>query len=784
MATDTATVPSQRTAPDPTRHIWQVPLFLLGVSFFVATWQDWIHLGPPDPNEVIRRDLAALRNEYESVSPDRDKLNELLRKIAGGMESLPDDQLPIAHYILGSGYTRLAELTPVVEEARGYWMLAQQHFDKVNSESLTERSDVQKLGFRAAKARAAVGLPAGTPANYIQVQIQILANTPLGEEPGEAGRLQADLAMKLLPPDFGIAKDALTRYLKETGLATPSISRDRAKILLGELHFRRKEMDLARKWLENISSDAATDLLATAKALLARVHMAEGNWLGAIREWEAVRAMPNLPPALRALSTYNLGVCKLNTRAPESAVKLFEEAAKGEDSPETAAAQFQLADLYLKSPDATKRAAAAELLVKAMKGISNAGDLRNNINVKSTDIYATFELAISTLTTDGMYEPALKVVAAYTPIVEGGREREKRAEVLAAWATALQKSKDDFKPKAIAAAKEYSAFAAFQSVVSAKADTLRRAAAMYLLAGEPALAVTTLQEATKLPGLSDAVSGAVWVDLADALLKAKRTEEVWQAFNEAMRAGDLMSTITRFNLAQHFKEIRRPECSRLACLLFEQIAKQTNVTQAEQEYQERALVELGHELIRVADFAKAELSFRQQLHTYPNGPEAPLGRLLLGVCLLQLAQVPQPAGPTAEKATALQNEALQLFKTIVSDVDLKQKRDGRITERDAWLRLQAGLRILQTLQQMKNPNELLYESADLLQRHRDTVEELIIRSLMFHAFKQKGDIARALATRDQMKELFDRLPASAFIGTSGEYSREYWEQKWFTPDKK
>jgi len=449
-----------------------------------------------------------------------------------------------------------------------------------------------------------------------------------------------------------------------------------------------------------------------------------------------------------------------------------------------------------------------------------------------------------------MYEPALKVVAAYTPIAESGRDREKRAEILAAWATVLQKSGGDFKSKALDAAKEFIAFAASQPAVSAKADTFRRAATMYRLADDPTLAVTTLQEATKLLDLPDAVAGSVWVDLADALLAAKRPEEMLPAFNEAMRAGNLMSTITRFRLANHFAEIwfkltdqtfaalrnanvsesalmklnplknkkfsrrdlveeisktldtdelkqfqgivlnnafadaRQPEYSRLARLLYEQIANQTNISQAEQEYQERALDELAHELIRLNDFAAAEDWLRKQLHTYPNGPEASHGRLLLGVCLLQLAAVPPPTGPTLPKATAMRTEALQLFRNIVAEVDAKLKKDGKLSERDAWLRLQAALRILQTYQQMKNPVDLLVESADLLQRHRGTVEELIILSLVYHAFKQKGDIPNALQTRDKMKELFDRLPPSAFTATSGECSREYWEKIWFTPEKK
>ena len=45
-----------------------------------------------------------------------------------------------------------------------------------------------------------------------------------------------------------------------------------------------------------------------------------------------------------------------------------------------------------------------------------------------------------------------------------------------------------------------------------------------------------------------------------------------------------------------------------------------------------------------------------------------------------------------------------------------------------------------------NPNDLLRLSADLMERCRGTVEELIIWSLVYHAFRQKGDSVRALET--------------------------------------
>jgi hypothetical protein len=401
------------------------------------------------------------------------------------------------------------------------------------------------------------------------------------------------------------------------------------------------------------------------------------------------------------------------------------------------------------------------------------------------DVNATFELAFANLAANGAYEAALKVVATYAPLAESGRDREQRAEILATWATVLQRTaKLDFKPKAYEAAKEYLAFESMQTAVSAKADTLRKAAAMFILAEMPAEAVAALQAATRLPKLPDEMAGDVWVDLANALIAAKRPSEVVQAYNEAMASGAIISTKTRFKLATLFKDTRKPEFSELARSLFEQIARQTNISQEEQEYQEKSLLALGDEYIRIRDFATAERWLRQQLHIYKTGPQAPLGKLFLGVCLLQIAAVPPPAGTvpanaSAARAAAQRAEALKSFREVVSDLDAKLKAKGTLSDNDAWLRVQAAIRVLQAHLLMKNHADLLYESEDLRQRYRGTIEELIILSLIYKSFEQQGDTVKMLLTRDKMKELFDSLPISVFNSSATEYTRIYWERTWF-----
>jgi|SRR5579883_157546 len=778
MATDSV-VATQAPPIDHTRNLWQLPVLVLGIAVFVCEWRGWLTTTVDPPEGSFAREIAALKAAHEKVAVEPAELKTLLTKVAGKVENYPL-QAPQARFHLGSGYVRLAEITPAPDEAQGYWILAHQHFGLVSEKDLRDPADASKLTFRAAKARAVVGLTPDTSNADLLALIAILGAQQSGEEAGEAQRIIAELALRLNPPDISRAKVALTRYLEATGISTPSASLARGRLRLAELYLRENDYEMARKWLKEIGPDAPSDVSGPTRSYLARVFMAEGHWMDAARELEALRAMPGVPPPLRLGAAYQLGVCQLKLQQPEAAARLFEEVAKS-DSAEAIAAAIQLADLRLHSADPKQHQSAVGLLANAMRGITNPASYDSTF-IPLNDAQAVFELAVTTLLADGAYEEALQVAEKYAVIATPGRDREKRADVLGAWGEAIQKAKSgDPKPKFKAAADEFAALAAFQPKTDGKINMLRRAASFSRLADDPTTAANRLEEAAKLPDIPEQIMPTVWVELADALLAAGRPTEVFPLFNKVMTGQTPLATATRYRLARVFVDSRHPGLVQTGRELFAQIAKKENVEPSEREYHERSLTELANALIREGKFADAEFWLRKQIGFYPTGPEAPLARLLLGVCLLQRAAAPNV--PEAE-ATKFRNESLVNFKQIVKDCDDIERRSRKLNEREAWLRLQAALRVLQTYQQMKKPVELLSEAAPLLDRHKGTVEELIILSLVYHAFRQMNQPGKALDTRDRMKEAFDVLPPSAFPQQTGEYSRDYWLTVWFTPEKK
>src|SRR5262249_10334118 len=149
--------------------------------------------------------------------------------------------------------------------------------------------------------------------------------------------------------------------------------------------------------------------------------------------------------------------------------------------------------------------------------------------------------------------------------------------------------------------------------------------------------------------------------------------------NEALAAGGASATAARYRWARYFIDSRDPKRVPLGTGMLEQIADQATVSAAEQETHERAMMELADAAVRAGQFDVAEARPRKQLTLHPAGPESGVGRLLLGVCLLQrAAALPPPAGSppdteTARKQSQMRDEAMRLFKDIVSDADRKEK---------------------------------------------------------------------------------------------------------------
>jgi tetratricopeptide (TPR) repeat protein len=778
MATVTAPEPPT-TRPDPTRRLWQVPAFLLGVAAFLAVWGGWLPLGKRDPAATFLGDVRALRAAAEQVTPDTNDLRTLLNRVAEATESFPEHGAA-AHFALGSGYVRLAELTANLADARNYWVLAKQHFSVVRPDQLADPADPPRLAFRAAKAQAA-DLPPNTPPAEIRLTRDLLVAPPTGDDPGDGYRLAAELSLRLVPPELQPARTWLAAYISEVGLATPTASLARAKLRLSEVYLALNDPEGAQKWLKQIGPDAPPDVLPVAKAQLARIRMKEGDWAGAEREWDQVRAIGDLPPGVRTVAAYHLALCRLERKPPEreSAGKLFDEASRA-DGPEGPAASLKLAELVLQSDDRAKHPGVVGLLAAGVKGATTKVPYANPL-VPAVAAQAIFEQAVRVLVADGAFESAVAVTESYAAVAAAGRERERRAEVLAAWGESLRQANGDAAPKFAAAAEEYTTLAALRPAETDKAAQLRLAASLYRKAGNTAAELAALKQILGLPNLPEDLRGGVGVEYAKGLTTAGRPQEALDEFKKLIRGDGPAATAARDQFAHLLIDSRVPANVELGMSLLEQIANAEQVSPAEQEIHERALVTVAREEIRKGNYVQAGRRLDKQIRLYKEGAQAGFAKLLLGVCLVQ--QAAPKANPPATDPKKNREDALQLFKQVVAEVDARRQA-GRATDRDPWLRTQAALRVLQTHQQLGQPAEVLADGDKLRWEVAGTADELIVLSLMYHAYKQRDKPEGALDVHRQMREVFDKLKdkPNVFWAKTGEYSREYWEKVWFAPD--
>lgn len=771
MATETAAPPTAR--PAPPRRLWQVPTFLVGAAVFAAAYKGVIPIGPADPDAGFKADLVALVTAIQQPGANGSDLKlalERLTKTAGTDAA----HGAAAGYALGSGYARLAELTADPGDARGWWVLARQHFAAADEARVPE-SERPRFAFRRAKAQAA-DLPATATPAEIELVRTVLAVTPIGEDAGDAPRLAAELGLRVVPPDLRRAKDGFMAYLAATGSSAPAATVARVKLRLSEVHLALRELDAAKKWLSEIGTDAPADVLPAAKAQLARIRMGEQDWAGAARDWEAARAAHDFPPALRASAAFYLAECRLKLTPDDPAVaRLLDEAAKG-TGPEASAAAVRLAGVAVKNPDAARRKTAVGFLTAAVRGVRGPDDLAGGL-VTPVEYQAAFEQTVAVLTADGAFPEAVAAAEAYRPIADG-KDRELKADAYAAWGAALEKAGADGKARYAAAAAEYAALAAGRPDDGVKADRLRRAAGLLRKAGDTAAALAALEQAARVPALPDDVAGPVWAEYADVLLVSNQPAAAAAALNRAMATAGPSAVAARYTLARTLIGTRDPRKVPLGVELLGQIAGAERVAPAEQAVHQKALADLGDQYLQAKNFGEAEARLRVQLRLYPAGDEATKSRLLLGTVLLQ--KVPHRKGeepPAEEKRVA--EEALDHLRQVMTDVDTR-KAAGRAQPADPWLRTQAGLRVLRALVLLNRPQDVAVVADLVRPATAGTVEELLVLSMKYHAAEAARNANEQNAVKAEIRRVFDQLKdrPGAFPAQAGEYSRGYWEDHW------
>jgi tetratricopeptide (TPR) repeat protein len=198
-----------------------------------------------------------------------------------------------------------------------------------------------------------------------------------------------------------------------------------------------------------------------------------------------------------------------------------------------------------------------------------------------------------------------------------------------------------------------------------------------------------------------------------------------------------------------------------ALQLLEQAADAPTIQDAEKPAHEKALYELGRQLLARNRIPDAEARFRKMLQLYPKAADAPTAKLCLASALL--AQVERsPAGASDPRLT----ESLALLE---SEADSPDKA----------LQTQAKLRVARAYLGVGKYEDAVKTATNLADATKGTVEELIALSMAYNAYAYQSQWDQAGVIASRMRGTFKDLPETSFAGDTPEYTRNYWSQNWF-----
>ena len=775
MATDSVAAHAPTPAPGRRTHYWQLPAFLAGVAA-VALATAKFPVAPDSPAARHQRNVKALRLALEAKPLDAPAAESLAAAVANDPAADAEAKL-----LAGTALVAVSEHSPAgpdgpqVAEA---WKRAAAQLASVESGSLAGPDDRKRLAFRLAKAQAALA------AGDAKLLGLTLADVPPGDDiEGERRRLLAECYLRQVPPDFKHAREELQAYLSSSLRLSPAPAA-RARQKLAGVHVALNDPEKARACLKEVGSTAPADVQALAKAQLGRLAAAENRFIEAVADIEAALANPALPAADREGLTYDAARAHLGAKNPAAAVPYLEEAARGA-GPVAAGAGVRLAQVLLADPARRgRRAPAVDALSVAAKNPALATPADEESALRK-EARAAFEQAVQTCVSEGDFASAVRAATEYVGVARPGRSTEKRAEANAAWGASL-KGDPAAAPKLAEAAADFAALAATFPGPAGKADLLERAAQCFRAAGDDKAAAALMDQLTQTPGVSDDVVAAAWVKKADALLAGSQFDDGVKALRQAMLRPSPAAATARVRLAvAHIDQARvksksaetdaaRQEVQGLMQSAKDLLAAAINATgdtAAEKDAQQSALFEMGKLHVNQMDLVEAETRFRQLLQSHPDGPQAGSGKLYLASCLLLMARGDHQGGRPPADADAKLTEARKIFEALSESPD-------------AFLSTQADIRLANTMLLLRKYDEMPALCEKLAKRYEGKLEELIIRSMLYTAYRFADRTESAAAVRVQMTELFQKLPDGEFPGGDREeYTREYWQRVWFTPLK-
>lgn len=793
----------------PSRNLWQLPVFLLGIAALAAVW-----FGRPywnlTPAQRYERDLTELKQTLDKVPVDASQVQSLLRKV---QSTAPpphlSKQLP---YIVGSATVIIAEATASPEEADEQWWAARKLLEEAEKTGVPD-NDRSRLRFRLAKTWARTGEP---PVKAIEA---IAGSLNCGDDASEGNRTLAELYLKLDPPDSKKARDCLKEYL---GHVMPGRNEhqqrqlNQARLTIAELHTQLGEPEEARKMLERIGPEAPPELLMSARTQLAKSYQAEENWTAAIRCLEQANEVRGIAAGYKATVLFHLGEAYTKAGKKEQALAAFEQLRKG-SGPEAQAASLRLAELQL--ADSAKRETAITSLEAALANVKNAEQYENKL-LPLKQARFLFEEAAQKYRIAGSYEKAIRSVRAYAKIADKGRDRELAADILQVWGQSLldqaPMAEPEERPRLVEdgtrrireAANEWQSLVAYKKTSTEKGEPLYRAADLYLKAGDQEEALRMLDEiGLKVPDFPQERLPEVWLKKGDVYVALGNREQARICFQNGIEIGERHPSPALMKCRIRLVEVmlKSGDPAGLARAIGDlEKALVDPESGRDKDMHENALWFIADACFQQKDYRRAEGRFRTLLNTYPDGQRAVFARFQLGQCYWVIAgqeadrckaakkiiddpgvsdvrKIEAQAGYDSSYRQYMEwlNKAYEPFKTVESTLLQGTTGNSKLSAADADLLRKASFAAADCAFFLGKYKECIARYDEIAQRHSGTVVQLEALHSMWRCLQfYEQDVEKAQNTLTQMRTVFLQMPDAEFDGSTDVRKKAYW-QNWF-----
>ena len=426
MTFTTAPLPSPKSVgANATKHpvgrLWQVPIFLIGVTAVVAVAMNR-HCDDDCEQRALERELVAAHHLLTKADCNFDTVVAMLHKALEQGDKIPR-KLGEIHFLVGTAELRLADRSPATP-AHALYRSARGILEEAERQHVAPKDEGQ-LRFRLAKAAFHTG---DDPARVVE-RLAAAVNQADEMEKADAFNLLTHAYLNLPKPDYKAALDANANLRTNIARVPPDVLLQ-AQLLGGQLYLKLDRAKEARKVLEHITKEGSTadkSIKAQARLLQAQSFQDQQHWSDAATLWQA--ALPDVAEGTpqRAMVLFALGFCNRRMDKVTDAKLAWENCCGTGTGEQVQAAAMSLAEIYLQEGQLEQ---CHSKLGQALRNTSKPEDWKTPL-FPLARVREVFEAASLSYRKAAKFDLATQLLDQYEPVAVPGRTTALRAETTA-----------------------------------------------------------------------------------------------------------------------------------------------------------------------------------------------------------------------------------------------------------------------------------------------------------------------------------------------------------------